>query len=224
MKNFPIEQDCNMWSKTGLKLRPGNWVRMAQQTGWGAVKMTTIGATKGSNVMWYSSTNKSSTKGTGSGGDITGTRSSEVDGKKRVVTVNRELPDPFKSKYDNTKYFVTYGIGVLVSCVIIFNYEKTTSPILNSVFYVLRRDAQIERYLGEDIQYKSSWPWISGELNTVTGEIDIHFSVKGDKGAGEVYFKATRPSKSVPFKVHHWYLVTEDGARVDLTHINSIAM
>lgn len=144
---------------------------------------------------------------------------SEIDPLKsrtRQVTVNRELPDPFKSKYENTKYFVTYGIGVLVSCIVIFNYEKTTSPILNSVFYVLRRDPNVTELLGEDIKYKSSWPWISGELNTVTGDIDINFAVKGDKSSGQLYFKATRHSKQSPFRVLHWYLEMPNGDKIDL--------
>lgn len=135
--------------------------------------------------------------------------------KANNVTVDRELPDPFKDKYKNLKYALTYGLGVVVSCVIIFNYEKTTSPIINSIFYFLRRNPKVIEALGEDIKYTSSWPWISGELNTVSGDIDINFSVKGEHKDGQLYFKASRPNKATPFHIHHWYLEV-GGDRIDL--------
>lgn len=141
---------------------------------------------------------------------------------KRPVTVARDLPDPFKNKNRNKKYFFGYGIGVLISCIIIFNYEKTTSPILNSVFYFLRRSDVVKQTLGEEIRYKSAWPWISGELNTVKGRIDISFSVTGDKSEGIVRFKASRESKLESFKIHHWELVTHDGKVIDLKHSDSM--
>lgn len=126
------------------------------------------------------------------------------------VTVDRELPDPLKDQYKNMKYAIVYGIGIVVSCAIIFNYEKTTSPVLNSVFYILRRNPEVVEKLGEDIGYASSYPWISGELNTVKGDIDINFTVKGEKASGQLYFKASRPDKITPFTVHHWYLKMGD--------------
>lgn len=108
------------------------------------------------------------------------------------------------------KYAIVYGIGVIVSCAVIFNYEKTTSPILNSVFYILRRNPEVVAKIGEEIGYASSYPWISGELNTVKGDIDINFTVKGEKDSGQLYFKASRPDRITPFTVHHWYLKVGD--------------
>lgn len=146
-------------------------------------------------------------------------REGYLNGKK--ITVDRELPDPFVKKYENYKYFVGYGIGVIISCIIIFNYEKTTSPILNSVFYFLRRSPKVTDRLGDDIKYNRSWPWISGELNTVKGDIDIHFDIKGDKDTGTLYFKASRENKRLPFVIHHWYLVI-DKEIIDLKESDSI--
>ncbi|CAH6721599.1 cytochrome c oxidase assembly factor 1 [[Candida] jaroonii] len=141
--------------------------------------------------------------------------------KGQQISIDRELPDPFKFKKTNRKYFFAYGIGVIVSCVVIFNYEKTTSPILNSVFYFLRRNPSVLDKLGENISYKYSWPWISGELNTVKGEIDISFDIKGDKNAGKLHFKASRSSKLVPFTIHHWFLEV-DGQKIDLKENDKI--
>ncbi|EGV64283.1 hypothetical protein PSN45_004033 [Yamadazyma tenuis] len=143
--------------------------------------------------------------------------------KTRKVTVDRELPDPLKDRYKNMKYAIVYGIGVTISCVVIFNYEKTTSPIINSIFYSLRRNPSVLEQLGENVNYKTSWPWIYGELNTVRGEIDINFAVKGEKNDGILYFKASRPRKADPFTVHHWYLKSGD-KQIDLKVFDTLDM
>lgn len=135
---------------------------------------------------------------------------------KPPVTVDRELPDPFVKQRQNRYYFVVYGIGVTVSCIITFNYEKTRSPITNSTLFFLRRAEISKTLLGNGIDYASSWPWISGPLNTVKGDIDISFAVKGDNKNGTVRLKATRKSRSQPFVIHH-FLLDVDGQEYDLT-------
>ncbi|GEQ69189.1 hypothetical protein JCM33374_g2860 [Metschnikowia sp. JCM 33374] len=124
----------------------------------------------------------------------------------KKVSLDRELPDPFADKKKNIKYFWAYAVGVTVSCVIIFNYEKTQSPIINSVLYCLRRSEAAKQALGPNIGYASSWPWISGELNTVQGNIDVEFKVKGDTDKAMLKMKANRESKLVPFAVKHLFL------------------
>lgn len=135
---------------------------------------------------------------------------------KPPVTLDRELPDPFADKKKNRYYFVVYGIGVVVSCAIIFNYEKTRSPIINSTLYFLRRSSIAKEQLGEGINFASSWPWISGQLNTVQGKIDIEFQVKGSKRSGTLKLKAYRESKLVGFNVDHFILICDD-TTYDLT-------
>lgn len=132
------------------------------------------------------------------------------------VSVERELPDPFKKKKQNRRYFWAYAVGTTISCIIIFNYEKTRSPIVNSVLYCLRRSDHAKAALGPNIGFASLWPWISGPLNTVKGNIDITFSVKGDDGVGKLHLHATRTSKLVPFDIHAWTLETSDGKVIDL--------
>lgn len=135
--------------------------------------------------------------------------------KKRPVNVDRELPDPFAAKKQNRRYFWVYAVGVTVSCALIFNYEKTRSPIVNSVLYCLRRSDQAKARLGPNIGFKSSWPWVWGTLNTVKGDIDIEFDVSGDSGSGKLKLKANRTAKFVPFEIEHFILET-NGESVDL--------
>lgn len=132
------------------------------------------------------------------------------------VTLDRELPDPFAKQKQNRKYFIVYGLGVALSCIITFNYEKTRSPIITSTLFFLRRSEISKQQLGGGIDYKSSWPWISGPLNTVKGDIDISFDVKGDRSGGTVKLRASRESKQHPFVVHH-FLLAIDGKDFDLT-------
>lgn len=135
---------------------------------------------------------------------------------KPPVTVDRDLPDPFKDKKKNRWYFVVYLIGVVVSLAIIFNYEKTRSPIINLGLYFLRRSKIARDVLGSGIDFTSLWPWILGPLNTVKGKIEISFDVKGANGTATIKLKATRELKLLPFDVHHFVLV-KDGVSYDLT-------
>lgn len=143
----------------------------------------------------------------------------EVNGKVVTrtipVTVERELPDPFISQRQNRNYFWTYGIGVTLACVLIFNYEKTRSPIVNSTLYLLRMSDEVTSRLGDNIDFRSLWPWISGTLNTVSGDIDIEFAVKGSIREGMLKLRASRTSKTQPFDVHEFTL-TVDGEVLDL--------
>ena len=136
--------------------------------------------------------------------------------ERKVVNVDRELPDPFADKKLNKRYFWVYAVGVTLLCALIFNYEKTRSPIINSVLYCLRRSDVAKAELGPNIGFQSSWPWIWGPLNTVRGDIDVVFGVRGDSGAGKLRLKASRTLKLVPFDVHHFTLETADGTVLDL--------
>lgn len=148
----------------------------------------------------------------------TPTISIEELNKKRPVNVDRELPDPFAANKQNRRYFWVYAVGVTVLCALIFNYEKTRSPIVNSVLYCLRRSEDAKAQLGPNIGFKSSWPWIWGTLNTVKGDIDIEFDVSGDEKSGKLKLKASRTKKFVPFDIKHFILEVNDEnhTKVDL--------
>lgn len=131
------------------------------------------------------------------------------------VNVDRELPDPFKTKKTNRKLFIIYGIGVTVACAFVFNYEKTSSPVINSVLYILRRSEAVKHELGSNITFRDAYPWISGPLNTVQGNVDVSFRIKGDDLWGIVRLAATRSSKLVPFDVSRFELdLHGDGTKV----------
>lgn len=130
---------------------------------------------------------------------------------RKVANVDRELPDPFADKKQNRRYFWIYSVGVFVLCAVIFNYEKTRSPIINSVLYCLRRSEMAKGQLGSNIGFRSSWPWVWGPLNTVKGNIDVEFAVKGDNGPATLRLKATRTLRLEPFDIHHFTLETAEG-------------
>ncbi|KAL7662528.1 Uncharacterized protein ABC855_g4775 [[Candida] zeylanoides] len=142
----------------------------------------------------------------------------------RPVTVERELPDPFAFRKQNYYYFTCYGLGVVLACVFIFNYEKSSSPVITSVLYFLRRSEQALAALGDDINFAHQWPWIWGTLNTVRGDVDISFEVKGSKQSGVLVLKANRDSKSDQFRVRQWELQLNDAAntRIDLMRDASV--
>lgn len=105
---------------------------------------------------------------------------------------------------------------VAVCSVTIFNYQKSSSPIISSTLYALRTSPEANRLLGDEIYFKHQIPWISGEMNQVKGRIDISFSVRGSRGAGVMRFASHRPSSKALFETTEWSLTLEDGTRVDL--------
>ncbi|CAK9441340.1 uncharacterized protein LODBEIA_P52090 [Lodderomyces beijingensis] len=122
------------------------------------------------------------------------------------IAVDKELPYPYARRDENRKYFVIFAVGITVACAVIFNYEKSSSPIVGSVLYYLRRSTVGQDALGGDIEFASSWPWIWGTLNTVQGHIDIKFKVKGSEQSGWLILKANRESKRHPFIVDKFLL------------------
>lgn len=81
------------------------------------------------------------------------------------------------------------------SALAIFNYQKSSSSVVSSSLYALRVHDEARRVLGEEIQFKYKFPWISGKLNQFGGVIDISYEVKGTKGEGTMYFRSTRKGR-----------------------------
>lgn len=131
----------------------------------------------------------------------------------KIPRIERELPDPFAERKQNINYLVVYFVAITVSCAIIFNYEKTRSPVTNSVLFCLRRSQQVKETLGSNIGFQSSWPWIKGTLNSYKGIVDIEFSVSGSKTSGVVHIKASRDSPDKSFRVSLWTLTIDDSQK-----------
>lgn len=95
-------------------------------------------------------------------------------------------------------YFISVPLFLLAvggSCVAIFNYQKSSSPVVSSTLYALRLHNEAREVLGDEISFKYKFPWIRGELNQLHGLIDISYGVKGTKGDGVMRFRSRRPSR-----------------------------
>lgn len=100
--------------------------------------------------------------------------------------------------------------------VAIFNYQKSSSPVIASTMYALRTSPKARQILGDEIYFKHQIPWISGEMNQMHGHIDVYFSVRGTKGTAVMRFTSRRPTSRSLFETSEWSLKTEDGRWVDL--------
>ncbi|CCH43006.1 hypothetical protein BN7_2553 [Wickerhamomyces ciferrii] len=141
--------------------------------------------------------------------------------EKRPMTIDRELPDPFKDRTRNRIQFVGFWVLMFVSAAVMFNYEKTSSPVVTTTLHFLRRSEIIREVLGSGIDFADLYPWVSGELNQVKGAVDITFDVKGSKNRGTIKLVANRNSRKEDFLIHEWSLEV-DGKKYDLLADKSV--
>lgn len=134
----------------------------------------------------------------------------------RPMRIDRELPDPTKDKFKRRVQFVGFLVAMGVSLAVIFNYEKTQSPVITNTIYHMRKSPKIRESLGEQIDFDGIIPWVHGELNQVAGRVNIKFYLKGSKGkVGTVKLVADRENKHQEFLIHEWS-VEVDGQKYDL--------
>lgn len=84
---------------------------------------------------------------------------------------------------------------VTVSTLAIFNYQKSSSSVVNSTLYALRTNAQAREVLGDEVYFASQIPWIWGKMNQLHGKIDIQFWVKGTRQKALMRFKSERKTR-----------------------------
>ena len=84
---------------------------------------------------------------------------------------------------------------MIVSALAIFNYQKSSSSIVNATLYALRTSEEGRKLLGDEIYFRDRFPWIWGEMNQLHGRIDISFAVKGTMGKGMMRFKSIRKTR-----------------------------
>ncbi|CAJ2511797.1 Uu.00g074220.m01.CDS01 [Anthostomella pinea] len=136
------------------------------------------------------------------------------DGPLMERRADRELPNVKEFSWSRTlPIFLTL---IALSSVAIFNYQKSSSPVVASTLYALRTNRRAREYLGDEIYFKHQIPWISGELNQMRGRIDVRFAVKGTRAAGVMRFASFRPSARAMFETTEWSLETADGETIDL--------
>ena len=103
------------------------------------------------------------------------------------------LPPSAASRWLKTLPLFVTAIGL--SALAIFNYQKTSSSVVNSTLYSLRTNPEARAILGDEIYFRDRFPWIWGELNQLHGKIDIGFWVKGNNGSGYMRFRSVRRAR-----------------------------
>ncbi|KAG6018205.1 hypothetical protein E4U41_004008 [Claviceps citrina] len=138
------------------------------------------------------------------------------DGPLMSRRADRALPELSQVKFRWARSLPVF-LAILTLCsVSIFNYQKTSSPVVSSTLYALRTNARAREVLGEDIYFKHQIPWIRGQMNQMQGRIDICFTVRGSRGWATMRFASHRPSSRALFETTEWSLTTEGGEWVDL--------
>lgn len=110
---------------------------------------------------------------------------------------------------------VFLGLMTLASLAI-FNYQRSSSPVVASTLYALRTSPAAREVLGDEIYFAQSIPWISGSMNQLRGTIDISFRVRGTAGEGLMRFASFRPGARGVFETTEWSLTMTDGRFLDL--------
>lgn len=131
--------------------------------------------------------------------------------KFRPMRIDRELPDPTKGTNMRRLQFVGFIVLMTSSLAMIFNYEKTQSPVISNTLYHMRRSPKIREVLGDQIDFDGFVPWVFGELNQVAGNVNIRFYLKGSKGkVGEVRLVADRENQRQEFFIHEWSVKVDE--------------
>ncbi|KFG82865.1 cytochrome oxidase assembly [Metarhizium anisopliae] len=138
------------------------------------------------------------------------------DGPLMSRRADRELPEISQVRFRWGRTLPIFLAIVSVCSISIFNYQKTSSPIVSSTLYALRTNARARAILGDDIYFKHQIPWIRGQMNQMQGRINIYFTVKGTRGWATMRFASHRPSSRSLFETTEWSLTTAEGEWVDL--------
>lgn len=88
-----------------------------------------------------------------------------------------------------------FAVIMVASTLAIFNYQKSSSSVVNSTLYALRTSSRAREILGDEIYFASQIPWIGGEINQLHGKIDIWFWVKGTRARGLMRFRSERKQR-----------------------------
>ncbi|KAI9038520.1 cytochrome c oxidase assembly factor 1 family protein [Aspergillus affinis] len=107
---------------------------------------------------------------------------------------DRELPS-VNSERRWLRTLPVFAVVVGAAMLGIFNYQKSSSSVVNSTLYALRTSPRAREILGDEIYFAQKIPWISGEMNQLHGRIDISFWVKGTKSQGRMRFRSLRPDR-----------------------------
>lgn len=110
-------------------------------------------------------------------------------------SADRELPS-IAPKRRWLRSIPVFVVIIGASLLGIFNYQKSSSSVVNSTLYALRTSSKAREILGDEIYFAHKMPWIYGEMNQLHGRIDINFWVKGNKSTGRMRFRSIRPNRT----------------------------
>ncbi|CAN6641994.1 cytochrome c oxidase assembly factor 1 [Trichomonascus vanleenenianus] len=132
------------------------------------------------------------------------------------ATVDVELPDPLKEQR-RVRYsaaaFAVFMVGAFFG---IIKYEDANAPVVTSTLYTLRRSQKGREILGNNIQFNSLMPWVSGKLHIARGIVDFSYTAVGEKGSATVHFSSHKDKELRRFVVDDWSLTTPDGVKTSL--------
>ncbi|KAK7978311.1 hypothetical protein PG996_004354 [Apiospora saccharicola] len=130
---------------------------------------------------------------------------------------DRELPHVDDYTFQWRRTFPIFVVLITISSLAIFNYQKSSSPVVASTLYALRTSPKARELLGDEIYFKHQIPWISGTMNQLQGRVDVSFKVKGTRcGEAVMRFASFRPGAKAMFETTEWSLEFPDGRTVDL--------
>lgn len=139
------------------------------------------------------------------------------DGKRRVTIHDEEFPDPLAEKRLHRRAFIAFVVLMLTTVAGIVKYEDANSPVVTSTLYTLRRSEKARALLGDNISFVSLFPWISGVISTIHGNVEFSYHVKGSKVKNAVVkFKAVKSPSTGKFTVEEWSVTPEGQETVSL--------
>lgn len=110
-----------------------------------------------------------------------------------------------------------FGVLLLASGAIIFNYQKSSASVTASTLYACRTNPKAREALGPEIGFAQYLPWIWGTVDQLHGHVEIEYKVRGKKDYGWVHFKSDRVGgRTGEFVTTVWELKMSDGRIIDL--------
>lgn len=131
------------------------------------------------------------------------------------VTLERELPDVLASRRKGRLGFLLFAATMGISLYGMAKYENANSPIVSSTLYTLRRSKLAHEYIGDNIRFRSTMPWVTGSAGIAQSHVDFSYMATGSKHDALVHFEATRIPHEHRFQVIDWSF-TVDGEKIDL--------
>jgi len=101
------------------------------------------------------------------------------------------------------------------------NSEKVSSSVVRQIMRTVQQNDELRELLGEGIRAEPAWylngePRMQGQINTLQGNIDVSFRVRGTKGVGTLYFTSVRKAKGEKFTILRFKVIGENGGVVHL--------